>query len=64
MVEPTKQIVGSAKILVWFPTALVSMPGHLNEYDFAAIAQEVYDDETRRQNRSMGEILDAVGFFS
>ncbi|KAJ7174027.1 hypothetical protein C8R43DRAFT_914623 [Mycena crocata] len=62
LIEATKQILGPAcKILMWFPSGLVSMPAYLYEYDFAAIAQEIYDDEARRQNRSLPEILDGVG---
>lgn len=61
VVEPTKQTAGpDCKVLVWFSSALASMPGHLNDYDFAAIAQEIYADETRRQDRSLDEILAGV----
>ncbi|KAJ7328809.1 hypothetical protein DFH08DRAFT_709377 [Mycena albidolilacea] len=61
VVEPTKQIAGpDCKVLVWFSSALASMPGHFNDYDFAAIAQEIYSDETRRQDRSLDEILAGV----
>ncbi|KAJ6575624.1 hypothetical protein DFH09DRAFT_1150729 [Mycena vulgaris] len=61
VVEPTKQIVGpSCKILVWFSSALVSMPAHLTEYDYAAIAREIHSDEARREGRSVEEILEAV----
>ncbi|KAJ6575668.1 hypothetical protein DFH09DRAFT_1150832 [Mycena vulgaris] len=61
VIEPTKQIVGpSCKILAWFSSALVSMPAHLTEYDYAAIAREIHSDEARREGRSMDEILEAV----
>ncbi|KAJ6575672.1 glucosyltransferase [Mycena vulgaris] len=61
VIEPTKQIVGpSCKILAWFSSALVSMPAHLTEYDYAAIAREIHADEARREGRSMEEILEAV----
>ncbi|KAJ7751888.1 hypothetical protein DFH07DRAFT_921892 [Mycena maculata] len=61
VLEPTKQLVGpDCKILVWFSSALVSMPGHLNHYDYAAIGQEIYADESKRQGRSMDEILTGV----
>ncbi|KAJ7751883.1 hypothetical protein DFH07DRAFT_825790 [Mycena maculata] len=61
VIEPTKEIVDpDCKILVWFSTALVSMPGALNEYDFEAIAQEIHADEARRQGRSMDDILTEV----
>ncbi|KAJ7174033.1 hypothetical protein C8R43DRAFT_634784 [Mycena crocata] len=53
--------MGSAcKTLLWFCTALVSMPAHFNEYDFTAIAQEIYDDEARRNGRSLDAILQEV----
>ncbi|KAJ7626157.1 hypothetical protein FB45DRAFT_750527 [Roridomyces roridus] len=59
--EPTKQILGSdCKTLLWWSTALVSLPGHLTDLDFAVIAQEIFSDETRRQGRSIEQILDAV----
>jgi hypothetical protein len=61
VIEPTKQVVGpDCKILIWWSCALVSMPGHLNDYDFVAIAQEIYADEARREGRSMDDIMDAV----
>ncbi|KAJ7734357.1 hypothetical protein DFH07DRAFT_754405, partial [Mycena maculata] len=56
-----KRIVGpDCKILIWWSSALVAMPSRFNDYDFAAIAHEVYSDETRRQGRSMDDILTAV----
>ncbi|KAJ6596327.1 hypothetical protein DFH09DRAFT_129897 [Mycena vulgaris] len=62
VIEPTKQIVGpECKVLSWFSCALVSMPAHISDYDFAAIAHEIHSDDTRRQGRSMDEILDQVG---
>ncbi|KAJ7920627.1 hypothetical protein B0H13DRAFT_1867356 [Mycena leptocephala] len=62
VIEPTKQVVGpDCKILIWWSSALVSMPGHLNDYDFVAIAQEIYADEARREGRSMDDIMDAIG---
>ncbi|KAF7350270.1 hypothetical protein MVEN_01331000 [Mycena venus] len=61
VVEPTKKIVGpDCKILVWYSSSLVSMPGQLNEYDYAAIAQEVFADAEKRQDRSMDEIMNAI----
>ncbi|KAJ7146992.1 hypothetical protein C8R44DRAFT_973525 [Mycena epipterygia] len=59
--EPTKTIMGPAcKMLLWFSTGLVSLKVQLHDYDFAAIAQEIYSDEARRQGRSMDDILDQV----
>ncbi|KAJ6569791.1 hypothetical protein DFH09DRAFT_1033577 [Mycena vulgaris] len=61
VIAPTKQLMGpECKTLVWWCCALVSMPAHLTDYDFAAIAQEIYADDTRRQGRSMEEILEKV----
>ncbi|KAJ7035952.1 glucosyltransferase [Mycena alexandri] len=49
------------KILVWWSSALASMPAHLTDYDFAATADEIYDaDEARRQGRSHEEIMQQV----
>ncbi|KAJ6583022.1 hypothetical protein DFH09DRAFT_1360306 [Mycena vulgaris] len=61
VIEPTKQIMGpDCKILMWCCTAVASMASALNEYDFAAIAQEIYSDPTRRRDRSMDDILEQV----
>ncbi|KAJ7174026.1 hypothetical protein C8R43DRAFT_1102548 [Mycena crocata] len=61
VIEATKQIVGPAcKTLLFYCSGLVSMPAHFNEYDFVAIAQEIYDDEARREGRSLVEILQQV----
>ncbi|KAJ7464585.1 hypothetical protein FB451DRAFT_1490106 [Mycena latifolia] len=61
VIEHTKQIMGpDCKILIWFSSGLASMPAILNEYDFAAIGQEIYSDEERRQARSLDEILDQI----
>ncbi|KAJ6473328.1 hypothetical protein DFH09DRAFT_1380281 [Mycena vulgaris] len=48
------------KILMWWSMAVVSMPASLSQYDFAAIAQEIYSDEARRQGRPMDDILQQV----
>ncbi|KAJ7464579.1 hypothetical protein FB451DRAFT_1179700 [Mycena latifolia] len=54
-------IMGSdSKILIWFSSALACTPSVLNEYDFAAIACEIYLDEARRQGRSLDEILEQI----
>ncbi|KAJ7436043.1 hypothetical protein FB451DRAFT_1308094 [Mycena latifolia] len=61
VIEPTKQIAGPAcKTLLWWSASLASMPAHLTDYDFAAIAQGIYEDEGRRKGRSLEAILDAV----
>lgn len=61
VIEPTKKIVGpECKILTWFSAAMLSMVAIHAEYDFAAIAEEIYSDDTRRQGRSMDEILEQV----
>jgi hypothetical protein len=61
VIEPTKKIIGpDCKMLLWLSCSLASMPAYLTDYDFAAIAQEIYDDDARRQGRSQEEILDQV----
>ncbi|KAJ7480732.1 hypothetical protein FB451DRAFT_1394803 [Mycena latifolia] len=61
VIETTKQIIDpECKTLVWFSAGLVSMPAHFTDYDFAAIAQEIYSDNARRQGRSLDEILEQV----
>ncbi|KAJ7262401.1 hypothetical protein C8J57DRAFT_1334886 [Mycena rebaudengoi] len=61
VVEATKKIMGpDCKTLLWWSSLLVSMPAHLNDHDFVAIAEEIYADETRRAGRSLDTILDQV----
>ncbi|KAJ6587991.1 hypothetical protein B0H19DRAFT_196855 [Mycena capillaripes] len=61
VIEPTKQIFGpDCKILMWWSSAVVSMPAHFDDYDFAAIANEIYEDESRRQGRSVEDIIQNV----
>ncbi|KAJ7213515.1 hypothetical protein GGX14DRAFT_445315 [Mycena pura] len=61
VIEATKPIVGpDCKTLLSFPFAAASMIAHFNEYDIAAIAREIYEDEARRDGRSMDEILAQV----
>ncbi|KAF7343212.1 hypothetical protein MVEN_01752500 [Mycena venus] len=61
VVEPTKHIIGpDCKTLVWWSSALVSMPAHFTNQDFAAIAQEIYSDDSERKNRSLEEIVQEV----
>ncbi|KAJ7206379.1 hypothetical protein GGX14DRAFT_643524 [Mycena pura] len=61
VIEATKPIVGpDCKTLVLVPCATASMIAHFNEYDIAAIAREIYEDEARRDGRSMDEILPQV----
>jgi hypothetical protein len=61
VIEPTKEIMGpDCKMLLWLSCSLASMPAYLTDYDFAAIAQEIYADDARRQGRSHEEILDQV----
>ncbi|KAJ7780422.1 hypothetical protein B0H14DRAFT_2538394 [Mycena olivaceomarginata] len=58
IIEETKKILGpKCKVLVWFSSALASMPACLNEYDFTAIAREIFSDENKRNGRSMDDIL-------
>ncbi|KAJ6545246.1 hypothetical protein B0H19DRAFT_1075590 [Mycena capillaripes] len=61
VVEPTKKIFGpGCKILMWWSSAVVSMPAHFNDYDFTAIANKIYADEARRDGRSLEDILQDV----
>ncbi|KAJ7073436.1 hypothetical protein B0H15DRAFT_957201 [Mycena belliarum] len=61
VVEHTKQVLGpECKILSWFSSAAASMQAILSEYDFAAIALEIYSDKERRLGRTEDEILDQV----
>ncbi|KAJ7174036.1 hypothetical protein C8R43DRAFT_634845 [Mycena crocata] len=63
VIEPTKIIFGPAcKTLLWFSGGLVAMTSVFNEYDFTAIAQEIYSDESRREGRSLDEILQQVAW--
>ncbi|KAJ7699425.1 hypothetical protein B0H14DRAFT_3653065 [Mycena olivaceomarginata] len=58
VIEETKKIVGpESKALVWWSSALASMPAYLTEYDFTAIAREIFSDEERRNGRSIDDIL-------
>jgi hypothetical protein len=62
VIERTKEILGlECKTLCWFSGSLCCMPAHLTEYDFIAIAGEIYSDDARRQGRTMDQILDQVG---
>ncbi|KAJ7450898.1 hypothetical protein FB451DRAFT_1410211 [Mycena latifolia] len=61
VIEPTKKIMGpDCKMLLWLSCSLASMPAYLTDYDFAAIAQEIYNDDAGRQGRSMEDILEQV----
>ncbi|KAJ7088132.1 hypothetical protein C8R44DRAFT_892927 [Mycena epipterygia] len=62
VIEPIKQMVGpDCKILIWWCCGLVSMPANLHDYNFVAIAEEIYADPSRREDRSMDDILAAIG---
>ncbi|KAJ7628755.1 hypothetical protein FB45DRAFT_1004251 [Roridomyces roridus] len=57
VVDQTKEILGpDAKMVMWFSSAVVSMPAQLTDYDFSAIADEIFADEARRKGRSRDEI--------
>ncbi|KAJ7700410.1 hypothetical protein B0H17DRAFT_1195811 [Mycena rosella] len=61
VIEHTKRLVDPAcKILAWWSCSLTSLPAHLTDYDFAAIAREIHSDAARRQDRSLDDILNAV----
>ncbi|KAJ7109585.1 hypothetical protein C8R43DRAFT_962587 [Mycena crocata] len=60
--EHTKRIISpSCKTLLWYSSGLTSMAELLNNYDFAAIAREIYSDKIRRKNRSTDDVLHEVG---
>jgi hypothetical protein len=64
VIEPTKQIIDAGcKILVWWSCSLGAMPAHLTDYDFAAITEEIYSDENRREGRTKDEILEQVSSY-
>ncbi|KAJ7859105.1 hypothetical protein B0H13DRAFT_1129628 [Mycena leptocephala] len=61
VVESTKKILGpDCKTLVWWSTAVVSLPAHFSDYDFTAIAEEIYADESKREGRSLEDIVQNV----
>lgn len=61
VLEDTRRILGpDCKILNWFSMALASLSCVVYDWDFPAIAQEIFSDEGRRQGRSMDEILEHV----
>ncbi|KAK7042782.1 hypothetical protein R3P38DRAFT_2892181 [Favolaschia claudopus] len=61
VIERTKEIVGSqCKTLMWWSAIVVSLPIHISDYDFTAIAQEIYADEAKRDGRTLEEILHKV----
>ncbi|KAJ7915910.1 hypothetical protein B0H13DRAFT_1999169 [Mycena leptocephala] len=61
VVESTKKILGpDCKTLVWWSTAVVSLPAHFSDYDFTAIAEEIYADESKRKGRSLEDIVQNV----
>ncbi|KAJ7880194.1 hypothetical protein B0H13DRAFT_2345734 [Mycena leptocephala] len=54
VIEPTKAIFGpDCKTLVWWSSAVISVPAHFSNYDFTAIAEEIYADESKREGRSL-----------
>ncbi|KAJ7915931.1 hypothetical protein B0H13DRAFT_2452325 [Mycena leptocephala] len=58
VIEPTKAIFGpDCKTLVWWSSAIISVPAHFSNYDFTAIAEEIYADESKREGRSLDDIV-------
>ncbi|KAJ7302266.1 hypothetical protein DFH08DRAFT_723274, partial [Mycena albidolilacea] len=56
-----KRVLGSdCKTLLFWSTGAVSLPAYLSEPDFAAIADEIYANESRRAGRSLKDILQQV----
>jgi hypothetical protein len=63
VIEPTKAIFGpDCKTLVWWSSAIISLPAHFSDHDFTAIAEEIYADESKREGRSLEDIVQNVGF--
>ncbi|KAJ6502850.1 hypothetical protein C8R47DRAFT_1251687 [Mycena vitilis] len=61
VVGPTKKFLGpECKTLVWWSSAVASLPMHFTDHDFFAICDEISADESRRQGRSKEEILQQV----
>ncbi|KAJ7673791.1 hypothetical protein DFH06DRAFT_750043 [Mycena polygramma] len=61
VVELTKKIIGpECKTLVWWSSAVVSLPSHFTDHDFFAIFDEIYANEWTRQGHSKDEILQQV----
>ncbi|KAJ7092889.1 hypothetical protein B0H15DRAFT_905496 [Mycena belliarum] len=61
VIDKTKEIMGPAcKTLLWFSSPAAAMPCHLSDYDFAKLGDEIFADDTRRQGRSMEEILHQI----
>ncbi|KAJ7915914.1 hypothetical protein B0H13DRAFT_2452303 [Mycena leptocephala] len=58
VIEPTKAIFDpDCKTLVWWTSAVISLPAHFSNYDFTAIAEEIYADESKREGRSLDDIV-------
>jgi hypothetical protein len=47
---------------MWWSSAIISLPAHFSNYDFTAIAEEIYADESKREGRSLEDIVQKVGF--
>ncbi|KAJ7688158.1 hypothetical protein B0H17DRAFT_1203165 [Mycena rosella] len=61
LIEPTKKILGpDCKMLLLSSCSLSSLPAILADHDIAAIAEEIYADKARREERSKDEILAAI----
>ncbi|KAK7063326.1 hypothetical protein R3P38DRAFT_3164317 [Favolaschia claudopus] len=61
VIEQTKAIAGpSCKTLLWWTAPVVSILSHLSDNDFLAIAEEIYADGSKRNGRSLDEILHQV----
>ncbi|KAK7042781.1 hypothetical protein R3P38DRAFT_3348674 [Favolaschia claudopus] len=61
VIEQTKAIAGpSCKTLLWWTAPVVSILSHLSDNDFLAIAEGIYADGSKRNGRSLDEILHQV----
>jgi hypothetical protein len=47
---------------VWWSGAIISLRAHFSDHDFTAIAEKIYADESKREGRSLEDIVQNVGF--
>lgn len=56
-----RAIIGpGVKLVVCFSGGTVAIKSHFWDYDYAKIAEEIYNDESKRAGRSFDDILAAV----
>ncbi|KAL8280735.1 hypothetical protein RQP46_006739 [Phenoliferia psychrophenolica] len=60
-IELLRQSAGpGVKVVAWFSAGAVSMLSHFADHDHEKIANDVYQDESRRRGRSFDEILEDI----